>query len=232
MPVLQGIMRLLTTGSCDVLVGLLTRGLGAHRVLLAGRSVIARDELLAHTAVPGNEHERRRLDQLRDKFAVVVYWPSGIYGRPADGLPPKATQCAMADAAAEIRVDPLLSHRPRSWAMRCRSGVCWRRSQRSCTPTGPIRSDWSDPKESPADPSICMSDGLRASGILRALVSFSAQYDVGHSGADGDRATYTLSDNDTQRVSAGGYRIESSLPNRLETLLDPCNILELSSRFS
>src|SRR5260370_22831609 len=70
-------MRLLTMGSCDVLVGLSTRGLGARRVLLTGRYGMPRDELLTHTAVPGDEHERRRLDQLRDKFAVVVI------GRPA-----------------------------------------------------------------------------------------------------------------------------------------------------
>jgi uncharacterized protein len=55
----------------------LLRGFDAK--LGRGPAVPADDELLARTATLGNEHERRRLDQLRDEFGAAV----AVIGRPA-----------------------------------------------------------------------------------------------------------------------------------------------------
>jgi predicted RecB family nuclease len=66
-----------------------------------GPAVTVEDELLARTAVLGDEHERRRLDRLRDEFEVAVI------GRPAYTLAgltaaAEATQRAIADGVPVV----------------------------------------------------------------------------------------------------------------------------------
>ncbi|MGH3530329.1 MAG: nuclease, partial [Mycobacterium sp.] len=68
-----------------------------------GPRVAVADELLARTAVLGDEHEQRRLDQLRDEFGDAVV----VMGRPAytaAGLTAAAaaTRRAMADGAPVV----------------------------------------------------------------------------------------------------------------------------------
>ncbi len=68
-----------------------------------GPAVSADDALLARTVVLGNEHERRRLDQLRDEFGDAV----AVIGRPAYTLAgltaaAEATQRAIANRAPVV----------------------------------------------------------------------------------------------------------------------------------
>ena len=68
-----------------------------------GPAVTVEDELLARTAVLGNEHERRGLDRLRDEFGDAV----AVIGRPAythAGLTAaaEATRRAIADRAPVV----------------------------------------------------------------------------------------------------------------------------------
>lgn len=68
-----------------------------------GPAVPAEDELLARTAALGTEHERRRLDRLRDEFGDGV----AIIGRPAYTLPglaaaAEATRRAIAHGAPVV----------------------------------------------------------------------------------------------------------------------------------
>ncbi|OBG26915.1 TM0106 family RecB-like putative nuclease [Mycobacterium sp. 852002-51057_SCH5723018] len=68
-----------------------------------GPAVTVEDELLARTATLGTEHERRRLDRLRDEFGDGV----AIIGRPAYTLAgltaaAEATQRAVADRAPVV----------------------------------------------------------------------------------------------------------------------------------
>ena len=68
-----------------------------------GPAITVEDELLARTAALGNEHERRRLDQLRDEFGDAV----AVIGRPAYTLAAlaaaaEATQRAIANRAPVV----------------------------------------------------------------------------------------------------------------------------------
>src|SRR5262249_39862617 len=64
-----------------------------------GPAVPADDELLARTASLGNEHERRRLDQLRDEFGGDV----AVIGRPAYTLAGFAAAAEATQRAIEKR---------------------------------------------------------------------------------------------------------------------------------
>lgn len=68
-----------------------------------GPAITVEDELLARTAALGNEHERRRLDQLRDEFGDAV----AVIGRPAYTLAAlaaaaEATERAIANRAPVV----------------------------------------------------------------------------------------------------------------------------------